>query len=240
MWKWGQKMTKQDDYFEELPSQNEVEKDDQGIDNKLEGIEQSLKRIETEQEQIQSKMLTYFENERASQEPLVNQADNSAAFESLLTQLSEMDTKHQQEFQRLLRIQEVNINLHKELELYKGGLFEELKLPILKELIRIKSCIQQDLSEMTEDDKFKQLLASYDDDLEILLEDNQLEKISSDLLSDFNKKTDKIHNKIPTNEKALHFKIRDIKEYGYLFNNKVVSRQRVDVYVFEEQALDAE
>ena len=155
-----------------------------------------------------------------------------------MCQLISSDIKSQQYFAKLLRIQEVNSNLHNELSLYKSGLFEEIKLPIFRSIWRVRRTIVDELKFYKKNEEetktFVEILEDILGEIVELLEENQLEIFTSNIGDDFNRVFDKKYNDIETNRQELNRKIAKIHNSGLKKTDFVIEKQVVDVYKFVE------
>ena len=77
---------------------------------------------------------------------LISQNEQITDLGNKLSQLLSSSLKTQQNFAKLLRLQEINSNLHDELSLYKSGLFEQIKLPIFRSIWKVRKNLVDELT----------------------------------------------------------------------------------------------
>lgn len=160
-----------------------------------------------------------------------------------LSQLLSSSLKTQQNFAKLLRLQEINSNLHDELSLYKSGLFEEIKLPIFRSIWKVRKNLVDELTSYKkkkgiENEDFVAILESAIEDIDELLESNQLHIFTGEVGDVFNTISDKKYNDIYTSQKELHLTVAMVRNSGLEKGTIVIEKQVVDVYKYAETATE--
>ncbi len=129
--------------------------------------------------------------------------------------------------------------MHRELQRYKEDLYAQLMRPILLDIIGVRDSImrmaatylanpegQQDIPNKT--------FSDYSYDLQDILEKNHVEIYRSEPGDGFTPLRQRAIKKIPTGEKELHGKVAESITCGYSYNGKVISPEKITVYVYVE------
>ncbi|NQG98192.1 hypothetical protein HO675_08875 [Streptococcus suis] len=167
------------------------------------------------------------------------QNEQLSDIEQKLSQLLGSAINTQQNFAKLLRIQEINSKLHDELSMYKSGLFEEIKLPIFRSIWRVRKNIVEELNsykqkEGDENQIFVQVLEDVVEDIDELLENNQLRIFTSAIGEVFNSVFSKKYNEVDTSHRELHLKVARVRDSGLEKDGIIIEKQVVDVYKYVE------
>lgn len=133
---------------------------------------------------------------------------------------------------------ETTDKLHKELQVYKNDMYFQFIKPFIMDLINIRESMRKGLenfSEKTEEEKLK-FFESYIEEIQIILENNDIEIYQTDKEENRNldMKKQKIMKKIVTSDETLHGKIYNISSNGYMYKEKVISPEKVEVYVYKK------
>lgn len=133
---------------------------------------------------------------------------------------------------------ETTDKLHKELQVYKNDMYFQFVKPFIMDLINIRESMRKGLknfSEKTEEEKLK-FFESYIEEIQIILENNDIEIYQTDKEENRNvdMKKQKIMKKIVTSDETLHGKIYNISSNGYMYKEKVISPEKVEVYVYKK------
>ncbi|NQK67324.1 hypothetical protein HO483_03505 [Streptococcus suis] len=174
---------------------------------------------------------------------LISQNEQITDLGNKLSQLLSSNLKTQQNFAKLLRLQEINSNLHDELSLYKSGLFEEIKLPIFRSIWKVRKNLVDELTSYKkkkgiENEDFVAILESAIEDIDELLESNQLHIFTSEVGDVFNTISDKKYNDVYTSQKELHLTVAMVRNSGLEKGSIVIEKQVVDVYKYAETATE--
>ena len=174
---------------------------------------------------------------------LISQNEQITDLGNKLSQLLSSSLKTQQNFAKLLRLQEINSNLHDELSLYKSGLFEQIKLPIFRSIWKVRKNLVDELTSYKkkkgiENEDFVAILESAIEDIDELLESNQLHIFTGEVGDVFNTISDKKYNDIYTSQKELHLTVAMVRNSGLEKGSMVIEKQVVDVYKYAETATE--
>ncbi|MBY4972522.1 hypothetical protein K6V43_03815 [Streptococcus suis] len=174
---------------------------------------------------------------------LISQNEQITDLGNKLSQLLSSNLKTQQNFAKLLRLQEINSNLHDELSLYKSGLFEEIKLPIFRSIWKVRKNLVDELTSYKkkkgiENEDFVAILESAIEDIDELLESNQLHIFTGEVGDVFNTISDKKYNDVYTSQKELHLTVAMVRNSGLEKGSIVIEKQVVDVYKYAETATE--
>ena len=131
-------------------------------------------------------------------------------------------------------------DLHKELQGYKDDLYFKLIKPTLMDLIDMKNSFKrgiENFSQKTEAEKMN-FLETFIFEIDTILEKNDIEIYETDITNEqnFDVKKQKIVEKIETDKKENHGKVFKVKSNGYIYKGKVISPEKVEVYVYNEKA----
>ena len=131
-------------------------------------------------------------------------------------------------------------DLHKELQGYKDDLYFKLIKPTLMDLIDMKNSFKrgiENFSQKTEAEKIS-FLETFIFEIDTILEKNDIEIYETDITNEqnFDVKKQKIVEKIETDKKENHGKVFKVKSNGYIYKGKVISPEKVEVYVYNEKA----
>ena len=131
-------------------------------------------------------------------------------------------------------------DLHKELQGYKDDLYFKLIKPTLMDLIDMKNSFKrgiENFSQKTEAEKIN-FLETFIFEIDTILEKNDIEIYETDITNEqnFDVKKQKIVEKIETDKKENHGKVFKVKSNGYIYKGKVISPEKVEVYVYNEKA----
>lgn len=131
-------------------------------------------------------------------------------------------------------------DLHKELQGYKDDLYFKLIKPTLMDLIDMKNSFKrgiENFSQKTEAEKIN-FLETFIFEIDTILEKNDIEIYETDITNEqnFNVKKQKIIEKIETDKKENHGKVFKVKSNGYIYKGKVISPEKVEVYVYNEKS----
>ena len=130
--------------------------------------------------------------------------------------------------------------LHKELKDHQSDLLARTALPIARGVIRVHDHIGKLHTTLESRDQIEftlnsclTLLQSLQEDLELVLEDNGVDKYREHDTS-FNPKRQKIARKTETTHNQLHGTVETSIAPGFEFNGRIVEKERVSIYVLQQ------
>lgn len=128
-------------------------------------------------------------------------------------------------------------SMHKELEEYKNDLYFNMIKPILDDIINTRDSILR-ISRTNIDKGLTEIpiktLSDYSFDLEEILMKNGVEVFARSEGDEFSPQEGQLIEKVYTNDESLNHKIAKVLSDGYKYNDRILSRQRVNVYFYKE------
>lgn len=128
-------------------------------------------------------------------------------------------------------------SMHKELEEYKNDLYFNMIKPILDDIINTRDSILR-ISRTNIDKGLIEIpiktLSDYSFDLEEILMKNGVEVFARSEGDEFSPQEAQLVEKVYTNDENLNHKIAKVLSDGYKYNDRILSRQRVNVYFYKE------
>nr|WP_072537012.1 nucleotide exchange factor GrpE [Anaerococcus mediterraneensis] len=128
-------------------------------------------------------------------------------------------------------------SMHKELEEYKNDLYFNMIKPILDDIINTRDSILR-ISRTNIDKGLTEIpiktLSDYSFDLEEILMKNGVEVFARSEGDEFSPQEAQLVEKVYTNDENLNHKIAKVLSDGYKYNDRILSRQRVNVYFYKE------
>ena len=130
-------------------------------------------------------------------------------------------------------------NMHGELQKYKEDLYSQLVRPILLDIIEVRDSILRISStylakQEGEQDIPNKIFSGYAFDLQDILEKNNIEIYRSDAQEEYVPVKHRVIKKIFTSNREEHGKICESLSCGYSYNNRVISPEKVTIYIFDE------
>lgn len=128
--------------------------------------------------------------------------------------------------------------MHSELQRYKEDLYFKLIKPILVDVLEMRDSIIR-MAEMYaakpegQQDIPLKTFSNYAYDLQEILEKNGIEIFRSEPGGDYVPLRQRVVKKLPTTDETLHGKVAQSITSGYLNGDKVLSPEKVSVYVYE-------
>lgn len=128
--------------------------------------------------------------------------------------------------------------MHSELQRYKEDLYFKLIKPILVDVLEMRDSIIR-MAEMYaakpegQQDIPLKTFSNYAYDLQEILEKNGIEIFRSEPGGDYIPLRQRVVKKLPTTDETLHGKVAQSITSGYLNGDKVLSPEKVSVYVYE-------
>ena len=134
--------------------------------------------------------------------------------------------------------------MHKELQKYKDDMYSQLVRPILLDIIEIRDSILR-VARVHQNKPVEErsvpiaTFEMYAFDIQEILEKNSIEIFKSDEKTDFIPVRHRGIKKIPTLDKSLHSKIAESLSYGYNYQGRAISAEKVAIYFYEPQTEQA-
>ena len=168
-------------------------------------------------------------------------AEEKSVFEEIQELNEKMDVMNDTISQKILNIDfEKNIvdKLHKELQDYKDDLYFQLIKPLIMDLINMRERMRRAVKHSSKetDEKKVEMLESYVEEIETILENNNIEIYETKKeKDDYKVKKQRIVKQIKTSDEKLHGKICNILTNGYIYTekNKIIFPEKVEVYVYK-------
>lgn len=217
-----------DDQKEEVEDENNPKKEDEkscdcGCGSEKDPDEDFDKNVE-ETDKINEKTFDLVEN------MLANQANAMAKLDEL-TKLFERKISVSASQDKIIA------SMHKELEEYKNDFYFNMIKPILDDIINTRDSILR-ISRTNIDKGLTEIpiktLSDYSFDLEEILIKNGVEVFSRSEGDEFSPQEAQLVEKVYTNDESLKHKIAKVLSDGYKYNDRILSRQRVNVYFYKE------
>lgn len=129
--------------------------------------------------------------------------------------------------------------MHKELQKYKEDMYSQLIRPVLLDIIEIRDSILRVATAYLnkpegEQDIPNKTFVGYCLDIQDILEKNGIEIYKSNPFDVFVPIKQRVIKKVPTVEAELHGKIAESLSYGYNYNGRPISAEKVAVYFYEK------
>ena len=167
--------------------------------------------------------------------------ERKSVFEEIQDLNEKMDVMNDTVSQKILNMDfEKNIvdKLHKELQDYKDDLYFQLIKPLIMDLINMRERMRRAVKHSSKetDEKKIEMLESYVEEIETILENNNIEIYETKKEKDNYKiKKQRIVKQIKTSDEKLHGKICNILTNGYIYTekNKIIFPEKVEVYVYK-------
>lgn len=167
--------------------------------------------------------------------------ERKSVFEEIQNLNEKMDVMNDTVSQKILNIDfEKNIadKLYKELQGYKNDLYFHLIKPLIMDLINMRERMRRAVKHSSKetDEKKVEMLESYVEEIETILENNSIEIYETEKEEcDYKVKKQRIVKQIKTSDEKLHGKICNILTNGYIYTekNKIIFPEKVEVYVYK-------
>ena len=167
--------------------------------------------------------------------------ERKSVFEEIQDLNEKMDVMNNTVSQKILNMDfEKNIadKLHKELQDYKNDLYFQLIKPLIMDLINMRERMRKAVKHSSKEtgEKKVEMLESYVEEIETILENNNIEIYETKKEKDNYKiKKQRIVKQIKTSDEKLHGKICNILTNGYIYTekNKIIFPEKVEVYVYK-------
>lgn len=161
---------------------------------------------------------------------------NENSLARIRVELESIRNLFQEKILRSEREGQIIDKMHSELQDYRSDLYVQLLRPVLNDIIALREHILKlaaDYSEKAIEEQFVplEIIASYGDDLATILEDNEVEVYSCQAGDPFDPTRNKAIAKVETDDAELDKSVAATFGEGYLYRDRVVSAQKVSVYV---------
>lgn len=182
-------------------------------------------------------------NESESLEDIENNVVCDKVFQEVINLKEKVELMNQlfvKKIQHTEYEEEIVDRMHSELQRYKEDLYSQLVRPILLDIIEIRDSIiritnvYKEKSEEERNIPLK-MFSDYAYDIQDILEKNSIDIFQSKEGDDFNPINQKIVKKVKTFKEELHGKIATSLNSGYDYNGKIISKEKVAIYVYEKQ-----
>ena len=129
--------------------------------------------------------------------------------------------------------------MHKELQKYKEDMYAQLVRPILLDVIEVRDSIMRIGAVYRAKPDGEQAIpnktfSDYAYDLQDILEKNSVEIYRSKTGDDFTPIKQRVIKKVPTVDESLHGKVAEPLSWGYSYNGRTISAEKITVYYFEK------
>lgn len=190
----------------------------------------------------------------AEEEPAPTEPEPSpdAALSAQLEQLNQtqqqlterMDALNELFSQRILYAaheEKIVDQMHRELQKYKEDLYAQLLRPILLDIIEVRDSILRMAATYLAKPEGEQSIpnktfADYSYDLQDILEKNNVEIYRGTAGDTFAPLRQRVIKKVATADESLHGKVAESLSGGYSYGGKILSPEKISVYVYEKPA----
>ena len=129
--------------------------------------------------------------------------------------------------------------MHSELQRYKEDMYSQLVRPVLLDIIEIRDSIIRmsnsfSLKPEGEQDVPLKTFSGYAFDIQDILEKNNITIYDSKDGDDFNALKQRVIKKVSTPVEQLHCKIAESLSSGYDYMGRVISPEKVAVYIYQK------
>jgi molecular chaperone GrpE (heat shock protein) len=169
--------------------------------------------------------------------------ENSRTVDEQLTVITERLEQLSSLFMERIRYTEheekIVDSMHNELQKYKEDVYAQLLRPVLLDIIDIRESILRMSAFYLGKAEGEQAIpngqfAGYAREMQDILEKNNVEVYRSNEGKPYTPVRQRIVKKIVTDNKELHGKVAESLSYGYSYNNRTVSAEKIAVYLYEE------
>lgn len=192
--------------------------------------------------------------EAAAEEPAPTEPEPSpdAALSAQLEQLNQtqqqlterMDALNELFSQRILYAaheEKIVDQMHRELQKYKEDLYAQLLRPILLDIVEVRDSILRMAATYLAKPEGEQSIpnktfADYSYDLQDILEKNNVEIYRGTAGDTFAPLRQRVIKKVATADESLHGKVAESLSGGYSYGGKILSPEKISVYVYEKPA----
>lgn len=135
--------------------------------------------------------------------------------------------------------------MHRELQKYKEDLYAQLLRPILLDIVEVRDSILRIAATYLARPEGEQSIpnktfSDYSYDLQDILEKNNVEIYHSAGGDTFTPIRQRVIKKVPTADESLHGKVAESLSSGYSYGSKILSPEKISVYIYEKPAENCE
>lgn len=128
--------------------------------------------------------------------------------------------------------------MHQEIQKYRDDLYAQLLQPVLKDIIEVRDSIMRISATYQSKPDGEQSIphhtfSGYAYDLQDILERNAVELYQSMPGESFIPLRHRVIKKVPTSDESLHGKIAETLSCGYRYGERVLSPEKISVYMYE-------
>ena len=175
--------------------------------------------------------------------PLKNESktEDGILLADLLQEIQRLNCMFEEKILAAEKKDTLSKTLYAELQEYKKGVYSSIMKPLIKELVQIHSNILHQgryLIEKNGDEAVIKVgnLLDYADDIADILEKYDAEVYRTEKGTEFDARIHKVLKKINTSDADLNKKIAYSMADGYYYDNKVLMKENVAVYTYEEES----
>jgi molecular chaperone GrpE (heat shock protein) len=215
---------------------SQEQNDEKPIESVQQEIAQDTSGTEENTDQVISDDST---PESEKQEPDTNILNILDAIDSLSQKVDDLGKKFDARIMHTDGEEKVIDRMHDELIKYKGDMYSQLLRPILLDLIDMRDSINRMTEVYASKPEGEQAVplssfTTYSDDLEEILTKNNINIYRSKEGEPLVPLRQRPVKKVPTPVKELNGKVAEIASDGYEYLGKVISPEKVAVYVYQE------
>ena len=193
---------------------------------------------EVENKENENSEVENFEDEKSSQK---NNLEIISEIQKLQGQIENLNDLFLKRIQHTELEEKIIDRMHAELQKYKNDMYSQLVKPILIDIINFRNNILQmakfyEVKSEGEQNIPLKVFKDYSFDIEEILEKNNIDIYKGEIGEKFDPTKQRIVKKVKTDEKDLHGKVVEIIAEGYNFNGKIISPEKVAVYIYSEKA----
>lgn len=160
--------------------------------------------------------------------------------QNLSAQMADLDVCFEKNTKHLDFQEKVIDRMHEELGRYKEDLYLQLVRPILVDIIQIRDSIINNANIYSQKPQGEQsipnkMFADYAFDMEDILDKNNVTIYQSNIGEDFVPLRQRVIKKMKTDQQELHGKVAECLSNGYEYENRVISPEKVAIYLFEKK-----
>ncbi len=159
--------------------------------------------------------------------------------EHLSEQISAMETLFSKRIMHTEYEDKIIDQMHSELQRYKEDLYSQMIRPILLDVIEVRDSIMKNAALYQTKAEGEQnipnnIFSAYAFDLQDILEKNNVEIYRSNSGDPFVPLKQRVVKKEITDNESLHGKIAESLSNGYNFGGRVISAEKVSVYLYQK------
>ena len=175
--------------------------------------------------------------------PLENESktEHSISLNDLMQQMQRLNYMFEEKILAAEKKDTLSKTLYAELQEYKKGVYTSIMKPLIKELVQIRSNILlqgRNLIEKNGDEAMIKVgnLLDYADDIADILETYDAEVYRTEKGTEFDARVHKVLKKIATSDVGLNKKVAYSMADGYYYDNRVLMKENVAVYMYEGES----